>query len=405
MTLAQNSPLVRGAHVQRGGVPRTATLPAPLASPVRTRRTPNTLRFNYAPIQTYGMDSDKRLIRRPEILHESYAPSAIQERDAQAKELAWCLSPLLKREHGMNAWLHGPAGSGKTAVVQHVLQSLDAKSSVPSTYVNCWERFTFHGVLDRILIDLRVLAVEGRSTAFKLERLERHISGKPFIIVLDDPDRAPPLERNDILYNLMGANNTCLVCVASGVKGLTLLDSRVRSRFNPVLIEFPSYTPAELAKLLAFRAEHALADRSYDAATLAAIAERSDGDARVAIQVLRNAARLAAREQSQRIEMKHVEAAWSTVRDLKKLQALASLTSHHRLLHEIVKAKGEVSSGDLWNLYLEGSKEQGQQPIASRTFNDYTNTLVRLGLATAEWSIMKEKGRTRLFRPTDRGLE
>ncbi len=90
------------------------------------------------------MNSEKRLILRAEIFHETFVPPALPERQKQVSELAWCLSPLLKGNTGMNSWLHGPTGSGKTVVVRHVLESLREKSSIPHAYVNCYDRFTFH---------------------------------------------------------------------------------------------------------------------------------------------------------------------------------------------------------------------------------------------------------------------
>lgn len=340
------------------------------------------------------------LVCHPELFRETFQPPVLRERENQINELAWCLAPLLKGNSGSHIWLHGPTGSGKTAAVRNVLESFTKKSPVPTAYVNCWDRFTFHGVVDKILYELRVLGVEARSTSLKLERLEQHLKDTALIIVLDEIDRMSPMDREDLLYNLIEAGNTSLICIASSSKPLTKLDPRVRSRFNPTLVEFPPYSSSELNDILAFRSEHGLADESHTPRILKSIATQAEGDARLAIQTLRNAARLAERGQSKAIRAEHVTAAWPESRDIKKLHALATLTEHHRLLHGLVRAKGEVSSGELWDLYLTACTKQGKHPIASRTYNDYMNKLMEFGLVDAEWSI--EKGRKRIFKPTAR---
>lgn len=123
----------------------------------------------------------------------------------------------------------------------------------------------------------------------------------------------------------------------------------------------------------------------------------------MAIHALRSAARLAERENAQRIDARHATTTAAAVRDMKHLHALSILTSHHRLLYELVKTKKQIASGELWELYVATCKKHSQQPIASRTFSDYMNRLIDLSLVTAEWSV--DKGRRRVFRPAEKGEE
>ncbi len=342
------------------------------------------------------MSGDTRIVIRPEIFHETFVPTSLPERAKQVDDLAWCLAPLLKRNGPTHAWLHGPAGSGKTAVVRHVVEACSKKANIPTAWVNGFDRRTVHAILDRVLSSQRVLGVEARSTAFKIDRLHSHLAGKPIIIVLDEIDRVATLDRNDVLYNLLADSRTCLICVATSTRPLAFLDPRVRSRFNPQIISFPAYSEIELVAILLGKVEFGLKDGACDEKTIAGLAHAAAGDARVAIQALRNAARLAEKEHSARIQEKHVELALASTRQVKDAQTMASLTQHHRLLAQIVRARGEITSGELLADYRAACAAKQLQPIASRTFIDYMNTLVRVNLVSAEWSV--KKGRTRLFR-------
>ena len=52
------------------------------------------------------------------------------------------------------------------------------------------------------------------------------------------------------------------------------------------------------------------------------------GDARIAIQTLKNAAYLAEKEDQERITTSHVKRAWNAAKDLKKTYLLRKLTDH-----------------------------------------------------------------------------
>lgn len=84
-----------------------------------------------------------------------------------------------------------------------------------------------------------------------------------------------------------------------------------------------------------------------------------------------------------------------TVKDTRKVHVLNSLTQDHRMLYEIVKQKGKILSGDLWEEYLQRCERIGRKPLAWRTFSDYCNRLVQTGLVTSERA--RVRGKVRLF--------
>lgn len=112
------------------------------------------------------------------------------------------------------------------------------------------------------------------------------IAGKPYLVILDEVNMAPPRERNDVIYHLTEMDNMGVVCICDQDDVLYSLEDRVRSRFMPVRIGFPPYSEDELAKMLTHRAETALCPDTWDAEAIRTMALLANGDARIAIGAL-----------------------------------------------------------------------------------------------------------------------
>ena len=87
---------------------------------------------------------------------------------------------------------------------------------------------------------------------------------------------------------------------------------------------------------------------------------------------------------------------WNNARDAKLAYILKNLTEDHRILYGIVKRKGQILSGQLWQKYLQRCARLKRKPLASRTFSEYANRLVQGGLITSERA--RVKGKVRLFK-------
>jgi Cdc6-like AAA superfamily ATPase len=125
------------------------------------------------------------------------------------------------------------------------------------------------------------------------------------------------------------------------------------------------------------------------------VAKLSEGNARIAIQTLRNAAYIADNEQSPNIKLVHIKNGYNSSKDLEKSYLLDRLNSHQRLLYELVKENNEINSGELWKLYLEKCRKLQKHPIAMRTYSEYMNKLIELELV--HWDRALVKGKVRVF--------
>jgi len=123
------------------------------------------------------------------------------------------------------------------------------------------------------------------------------------------------------------------------------------------------------------------------------IARLAAGDARVAIQTLKNAAYLAEKANHEEISEPDVRQAWHSAKDLKRTYLLRKLTDHHRLLYELVVKNPGVLSGDLWRIYLRTCTGRKTKPIAVHTYSDYCNKLVELGLVQSKRAAIQGKVR------------
>jgi len=336
---------------------------------------------------------ERLILTNPDILSDNHLPGEIAHRESQVSDIKLCLHEITESGKPIHGWLFGKPGTGKTATVLRVLREIESGKGIKNVYVNCWENPTIFSVLECISRELRLLGAEKLSTSFKLERLKRILSGERMVIVLDEIDQPPPRELNSILYNLSQFPTIGLICICNSQNKYYGLEERVKSRLNPARIHFREYSAEELLGILQQRAENALNPGCYSEITLKEIATLARGDARIAIQTLRNAACIAEKDNSKKIGLYHVKRGWNSARDIKKSYLLRKLTDHHRLLFELIKKEGKILSGDLWRLYLNTCNARNIRPIAVRTYSDYCNKLVELGLVQAKRAAIQGKVR------------
>lgn len=298
-------------------------------------------------------------------------------------------------------WLHGPPGTGKTAAARIVLERLRKGAGISGTCVNCWEHPSLYSVLDYVIRDLRVLRAEERRTAARLERLDQHLKGQPFLLVLDEIDAPPTRDAAEILYTFCSRTNFLVIAIAGDTLLLTKMEPRVISRINPRVMEFPRYSAQQIGAILQDRALSALSPGSWNGRIISDIASGVGGDARRAIQALHDAAAAAQADGAMRIMRKYIRKAWQAS-ELECIERrLALLTKHHRMLCEIVRQEGEIVATSLYEAYLEQCAVKNLRPIARRTFSQYLQRLACSHLVLLERAPIR--GRHNLVRCTEPG--
>lgn len=340
---------------------------------------------------------DYRIVANTDFLDEDYIPNRTPGREEQIEQMKLCIEPLARRERPINMWLYGPVGTGKTLISKLILRNFCSRHKIYGVYVNCWERATLFSILEKIIMDLRMLEIQKPDTGYRLQELNRRLKGASLLLILDEIDKSSPKERDSIIYNLCSLENTCLICISNSRSTLFSLDERNVSRLNPRQIEFMPYTQEDIEEMLKFRAEMGLAPGTWDRRVIQRIAEMSAGDARIAIKTLNNSAYYADREGNGLIRIEHANRAWNDAKVDKRAYMLDKLTPDHRVLYEIVRSQKHILSNELWRAYVTSSRKMNIRPIALRTYCEYVNRLKELGLINAERA--RIRGRVRVFSP------
>ncbi len=341
-------------------------------------------------------DKEFRLINDHDLFAEDYVPLNIHTREAQIKELVFCISSVANSKKPINAWVYGKPGTGKTAVCKFLIRKLKYESKIDGLYINCWENPTYYAVIDKMVRELRILGAEKLNTSFKFERLQNHLKGKPFVLFLDEIDHPHRKEREDILYNFCNMQKIGIVAISNNKYILYSLDERIKSRLNAQWIEFKPYSEDDLLFILKQRAYLALDNDSYDKSILKKIAELADCDARIAVQTLKNAAYLAEKEFSKCITHMHIHDGFKSAKKLKKSYLLNKLTEHHRILYNLIKENKGIQSGKLLKIYIKKCRKLNIRPVAKRTYSEYMRKLIEIDLVKSERALVK--GKVRAFK-------
>lgn len=331
-----------------------------------------------------------------EVLSEKHAPASLSPRAGQIKEIKECLYPGMQGQKPVNIWMHGSPGTGKTTAATHILSYLEKRSSIGRIYVNCWKYNTFYSVLEFMVNKLKRGFGDARDTTFRLSQFENLVKDRPFIVVLDEIDLVNARERDDMIYNLLTITDLGLICISESRYPVLAMDERTRSRLNPRMISFEDYSREELVQILKERAMLALYDGAWSMDVLEHVVDRAGGDARMAIQILRNSAISASLEGRRRIRPRHVEKGFTDTFSLRKKYDLKFLTEHHAVLYDIIKAKPSITSIKLFREYLNVCEERNWKAVASRTFSLYLNKMTEIKLIRAERA--RTRGKVHSFR-------
>jgi Cdc6-like AAA superfamily ATPase len=159
------------------------------------------------------------------------------------------------------------------------------------------------------------------------------------------------------------------------------MDERVRSRLMGAdRLEFEPYDPDELVDILSDRAEWGLEPGSIDQARLRKIALSAEGDARIAIGILRSAARKAEKEDSDEITREMIQDSVPDAKDDVRQKNIEKLTKHQKKLYDIIQDEDQIEPGELYERY----REEVEDPRSDRMLRKYLNKMVHYNLIDAE---------------------
>lgn len=332
------------------------------------------------------------------VLQADFVPRDVIHRDAEINYLSSTLRPITDGDPADPAFLYGPSGTGKTCIARYTVEQLrEEVIDVTTNYVNCWENHSTFKALYRVLdgIDSTVdVHRQSTPTDLLLDRI-REQTTDPYVVILDEVDQ---LDDKSLLYELYRVSGLTMILIAnqeSDVFGR--IDERVASRFSAMpRIHFDKYSVEELVGILNDRARWGLREDAITDVEVRNIAQRADGDARVAIGILRAAARLADGSNTSTITPSLVSDAVSEAKAEIKQKSVEKLTTDQRILYEIIADEGQIGTGDLYDRYVE----RADDPKTQRMIRNYLQKLRHYNLVVAEGD-----NRGRAYRLPDDGRQ
>ena len=338
-------------------------------------------------------------------LYPEFVPERMPFREPEVDGLVFSLQPVLQGKKPQNVFVCGKTGTGKTATVKFVLNELQQYSDrAKGLYINCFQLNTRHSILTQISNFLgdatprRGIATD-EAFAKMLEAL-KHASFIP-VVVLDEADQLlHDKEASKLFYDLLrvveyGKGRFGLIFISNISNFVALLDDRVKSSLSEQTISFEPYSPKQLKEILNQRVQYAFHSNALDPEVInvaAAHAAKLGGDARIAIECLFRAGREAEKENSEKLEVRHLRKIFSEVDSRALQKAISYLSIAEREILELVPANKAISSGKLFEAYSKASKK----PLTQRRFRTLISELEKKQLITAETTVKPPRGRTRM---------
>jgi len=348
--------------------------------------------------------ANSTIFRDERFLYPEYIPERLPFRDAQITEIAHALKPALHGGKPQNMFICGKSGTGKTVTAKYVLRELEEHSSkAKGIYINCFEFNTRNSILNKLCIALgQPVPRRGIATdevyAELLSALKRTKTVP--IVVLDEVDQLTNNKNASLLlYDLLRITEfqhtyIGIIMISNLCEIIAMLDSRVRSSLASTTIEFQPYMPEQLKQILRERAKNAFFEGSLENDVInlaAAYAAKHSGDARIAIEALLIAGRLAERENAKKLTVLHLRKAFEQIKPRPLEKAAPYLDNHEKTLLSLLCDAKTMISGQLYKAY---SKEV-PEPVTERSYRKKLNRLAELNLIHIQEITKGLRGRTR----------
>jgi cell division control protein 6 len=365
----------------------------------------------------------QRIIRNPQYLDMAYVPKQLPHREAQIKDIAGLIAPILPGKQCVNILGFGQPGTGKTAVISYIGRELqdkiekDGLQKLPWIYINCYKHKSEYTVATQICRELQNASnvrVSVPSTGWALDRLYTELSkylqetGGRAILILDEADRLF-LNRdagNNLLYNLSELGGISIIGLTNNSKLESNLEQKVKSRLGTIHTRvFPPYNAPQLQDILSQRADIAFVPNSYEQVVIpmcAAFATQQGGDARRAINLLNVAAKEAEASGKGKILEEHVRHAEERLNEDHMTQAVANLPSQQMLLlcaitaaeNRNTRTNEKCTTGQAYEIYRNMCAQMREAPLTQRRICGFLDELKESGLISTRVVSMGRGGRT-----------
>jgi len=322
------------------------------------------------------------MIRDARVLRAGFVPREVEHRDSEVNHFSSVLRPLTDDDPADTAIVTGPSGVGKTCLSKFVTERLREEAlNVEATYINCWRNYTRFRTLYQILDDVgRTIDIHRQSTPHDelIDRLQQY-DGDRTVVILDEADQ---LEDTSVIYDLHSMPQFAVICITNNEEDLFgQVDERLVSRLRASEhVRMDSYHDDQLFDILSARVKRGLEQGVVTDEQLYSIADAAAGDARLAIGILRTAARTAERNGEENITESLLSDAAHDARTQLRQKSLESLTPHQRVVYDLIEDHGPAGPSEIYDQYTD----EVEDPRTKRTVRNYLSKMTQYNLLTAD---------------------
>lgn len=374
----------------------------------------------------------QQIFKNREYLRPTYIPDKLPHRDEEIDQLARIWVAPLRGETPSNVFVYGKTGTGKTATVKYLMEELedtakDFSKEVRVAYLNCEVVDTKYRILATLSNKIREeisedvdggesdLPEEVPMTGWPTDEVYENLlkvldyEEQVIIIVLDEIDRLVTKGTSDVLY-LLTRMNSDLSNAKVGVVGISNdlnfvddLDPRIVSSLGEEEVVFPPYNANQLKDILIERAEKGFSENVISDGVIglcAAHAARKHGDARKALDLLRNAGEIAEENREDEVRKEHVSQAARRIERDRMEEAIRTLPDQSKLIITSVlllqerKAR-KIGTGDIYDVYSSLCRQHGWETLTRRRVSGLLSELDMMGILNARVVSNGRYGRTK----------
>lgn len=365
--------------------------------------------------ELFGNRRKNKIFKDKKPLDHRFLPEKLVHRDEQIRQIAKYWVDVLDDVTPSNVTLYGKTGTGKTAASkfarEQLIEAADNENVfVKVLYIRCTDFTTEYQVIAELCNKLgRDVPNRGWTKAEVVKAFRDLFRTNAFgkklhlIVILDEIDILLDKDGDGILYTLTRTDNVSVLSISNYLDFKNLIKSRVTSSLNDKEIVFPPYGADQLGDILSERAELSFNEDVLENDVIplcSAMAAKEEGDARYALDLLKNAGELAFDEDSEIVTSDHVKRAKDRIEHNKVSEIISTLPlQQQRVLEAILaltKQDEEITSGRLYDEYKEISKKDA---VTYRRIFDFINELEMLGIiSTNTISRGRGKGRTNIIK-------
>jgi len=365
----------------------------------------------------FGFSPTTNIFKNRDSLSEEYIPEELVGRDQELREFHRSLQPVIENENPSNILLYGKSGVGKTASTRYMLTQLESSAetvedvNVVTVNINCEDHNTGYQAAVAIVNSLREYDDQISSTGYPLSTVLDYLMEEidsvdgTVLIVLDEIDA---LDDDKILYKLSRANeegyvtdtNLGVIGISNDLKYRDTLRKKVRSSLCEKTVLFTPYDARELTKVLEQRMSIAFKEGVVDEGAVqlcAALGSRNSGDARMALDLLRESGDIARSRGDEKVREPHVQEAKEKIETDWVLDTVQQYSLHGKftllaliLLYE--DGKTPCRSRVIVDKYTQICKSNASDPVSNRAVRDYLSELEELSITMSKKKTEKGSG-------------